>query len=347
MSGMSRRHPSNMTQQEVLERRIALEDVDPLALFGANDCHLRLIEQRLGGTVIVRGNTLILRGDPGEVRALETLFQELLYLLKRNERLLPEDVAMVLDLVALENTPVREEAAEEDLIFVGRQGPIRARTPHQLEYWRKVQAHDVVFAIGPAGTGKTYLAVAMALAALRRNEVSRLILSRPAVEAGESLGFLPGDLQEKVDPYLRPLTDALLEMLGAEKLRGLMERRIIEVIPLAYMRGRTLNNAFLILDEAQNATIGQMKMFLTRLGRNTKAVITGDVTQIDLSNPSESGLVDVQGVLQGIPGIAFVYFDRTDVLRHRLVADIIAAYERGQRRRGTAPGSSASTEEGW
>lgn len=325
-----------MSQSDVLERRIVLEDVDPLALTGANDAHLRLIEQRLGGTVIVRGNTLILRGDLSEVQALETLFQELMYLLRRNARLLPEDVAMVLDLVTLEQLPSRT-AEDEEMIFVGRQGPIRARTPHQREYWCSVQTHDVVFAIGPAGTGKTYLAVAMALAMLRRNEVMRLILSRPAVEAGESLGFLPGDLHEKVDPYLRPLTDALLEMLGAEKLRSLMERRIIEVVPLAYMRGRTLNNAFLILDEAQNATIGQMKMFLTRLGRGTKAVITGDVTQIDLNDPAASGLVDVQTVLRSVPGIAFVYFDRTDVLRHRLVADIIEAYERSQRRQGTPP----------
>lgn len=330
-----------MAPTDILERRIVLEDVDPLALVGANDMHLRLIEQRLGGTVIVRGNTLILRGDLNEVQTLEALFQELVYLLRRNERLLPEDVATVLDVLTLEKSPAR--MAEEEIIFVGRQGPIRARTPHQQEYWRSVQTHDVVFAIGPAGTGKTYLAVAMALAMLRRNEVARLILSRPAVEAGESLGFLPGDLQEKVDPYLRPLTDALLEMLGAEKLRSLMERRIIEVIPLAYMRGRTLNNAFLILDEAQNATIGQMKMFLTRLGRSTKAVVTGDVTQIDLSDPAASGLVDVQTVLRNVPGIAFVYFDRTDVLRHRLVADIIEAYERSQRRHGTPPETPAPT----
>jgi phosphate starvation-inducible PhoH-like protein len=320
-----------MAQQEVLERRISLAEVDPLALFGANDSYLQLIEQRCGGSVIVRGNTLILRGEPGEVQQLEALFQELIYLLRRNGRLLPEDVAMVLDLVAVDNLPaVQEEGG--DVIFFGRQGPIRARTPRQMEYWRKVQTHDIVFAIGPAGTGKTYLAVAMALAALRRNEVARLILSRPAVEAGESLGFLPGDLQEKIDPYLRPLTDALLEMLGAEKLRSLTERRIIEIIPLAYMRGRTLNNAFLILDEAQNTTIGQMKMFLTRLGRNAKAIITGDITQIDLSDPSISGLVDVQAVLRDVPGIAFVYFDRSDVVRHRLVADIIEAYERRRHR---------------
>jgi phosphate starvation-inducible PhoH-like protein len=333
-----------MAQAELLERRIPLVDVDPLALLGANDSYLQLIERRLGGSVIVRGNTVILRGEPSEVQALEALFQELLYLLRRNGRLLPEDVAMAVDLVAVENVPAaRDPAVADDVIFIGRQGPIRARTPRQLEYWHKVQTHDIVFAIGPAGTGKTYLAVAMALAALRRNEVSRLILSRPAVEAGESLGFLPGDLQEKVDPYLRPLTDALLEMLGVDKFRSMTDRRIIEVIPLAYMRGRTLNDAFLILDEAQNTTIGQMKMFLTRLGRNAKAIVTGDITQIDLEDPSVSGLVDVQSVLQGVPGIAFVYFDRRDVVRHRLVADIIEAYERRQQRNsetGQPPGDS-------
>lgn len=339
---MARRALSSMAQHDLLERRIVLEDVDPLALLGANDHHLRLIEQRLGGSVVVRGNTVILRGEPDEVSALEALFQELLYLLRRNGRLSVEDVATVVDVIAVENFPPTR--SDEEIIFLGRQGPIRARTPKQLEYWQKVQTHDVVFAIGPAGTGKTYLAVAMALAALRRNEVSRLILSRPAVEAGESLGFLPGDLQEKVDPYLRPLTDALLEMLGPDKLRSMLERRIIEVIPLAYMRGRTLNNAFLILDEAQNTTIGQMKMFLTRLGRHSKAVVTGDVTQIDLGNPALSGLLDVQTVLQGVPGIAFVYFERCDIVRHPLVASIVEAYERSrQLRRARDAESSAST----
>ncbi len=339
---MARRALSSMAQHDLLERRIVLEDVDPLALLGANDHHLRLIEQRLGGSVVVRGNTVILRGEPDEVSALEALFQELLYLLRRNGRLSVEDVATVVDVIAVENFPPTR--SDEEIIFLGRQGPIRARTPKQLEYWQKVQTHDVVFAIGPAGTGKTYLAVAMALAALRRNEVSRLILSRPAVEAGESLGFLPGDLQEKVDPYLRPLTDALLEMLGPDKLRSMLERRIIEVIPLAYMRGRTLNNAFLILDEAQNTTIGQMKMFLTRLGRHSKAVVTGDVTQIDLGNPALSGLLDVQTVLQGVPGIAFVYFERCDIVRHPLVASIVEAYERSrQLRRARDAEGSAST----
>jgi phosphate starvation-inducible PhoH-like protein len=189
-----------------------------------------------------------------------------------------------------------------------------------------VQVNDIVFAIGPAGTGKTYLAVAMAVANLKNREVSKIVLARPAVEAGESLGFLPGDLKEKVDPYLRPLYDALDDMLPSEKLKTYMERRIIEIVPLAYMRGRTLNNSFLILDEAQNATAMQMKMFLTRLGDNSKAIITGDVTQIDLPAKTTSGLVQIQEVLQNIDGIDFAYFDRNDVVRHRLVKDIIDAY---------------------
>ncbi|MCS7177084.1 MAG: PhoH family protein [Candidatus Kapabacteria bacterium] len=343
---MARRTPSvGMAQQGVCERRIPLLDVDPLALLGTNDSYLQLIEQRLGGSVVVRGNTVILRGEASEVQALELLFQELLYLLRRNGRLSPDDVAMVIDLVTLESCPSAREGVkgEEDVIFVGRQGPVRARTAKQLEYWQKVRTHDIVFAIGPAGTGKTYLAVAMALAALRHGEVARIILSRPAVEAGESLGFLPGDLYEKVDPYLRPLMDALIEMLGADKLRTMMERRTVEVIPLAYMRGRTLSNAFLILDEAQNTTIGQMKMFLTRLGRNSKAIVTGDITQIDLGEPSASGLVDVQAVLKNVPGIAFVYFDRRDVVRHHLVASIIEAYEQRQRQVGGGVAAAASS----
>jgi len=197
-----------------------------------------------------------------------------------------------------------------------------------------MRKHDIVFAIGPAGTGKTYLAVAMAVAALKNRDVTKIVLARPAVEAGENLGFLPGDLREKVDPYLRPLYDALDDMLSAEKLKSYLEKRIIEIVPLAYMRGRTLHNAFVILDEAQNATAMQMKMFLTRLGRNSRAIITGDVTQIDLPQKTTSGLVQIQEVLKEIQGVAFVYFDRNDVVRHRLVKEIIDAYDRYHEQNG-------------
>jgi phosphate starvation-inducible PhoH-like protein len=207
---------------------------------------------------------------------------------------------------------------------------IRPKSAGQKKYVRLVKKNDIVFAVGPAGTGKTYLAVALAVASLKSNEAARIVLTRPAVEAGESLGFLPGDLKEKIDPYLRPLYDALDDMIAPDKLKGYLEKRIIEIAPLAYMRGRTLNNAFVILDEAQNASAMQMKMFLTRLGPNSRAIVTGDVTQIDLPNRAASGLVQIQQVLTGIDGIAFVYLDRNDVVRHRLVKDIIDAYERFQ-----------------
>jgi phosphate starvation-inducible PhoH-like protein len=202
---------------------------------------------------------------------------------------------------------------------------------------KAVRANDIVFAIGPAGTGKTYLAVASAVAALRRHEVGKIVLARPAVEAGESLGFLPGDLREKVDPYLRPLYDALDDMLPADKLKASLERRTIEIVPLAYMRGRTLNNAFIILDEAQNATGMQMKMFLTRMGGNSRAIVTGDITQIDLPSRTVSGLVEIQDVLKGVEGVSFVYLDKADVVRHKLVKDIIAAYERWHEEGRDAP----------
>ncbi|MCX8106036.1 MAG: PhoH family protein, partial [Ignavibacterium album] len=205
---------------------------------------------------------------------------------------------------------------------------VKAKTPGQKKYIQIAQKNDICFAIGPAGTGKTYLAVALAVSALKKGLVKKIILARPAVEAGESLGFLPGDFQEKIDPYLRPLYDALDEMLPTEKLRAYIEKGIVEIVPLAYMRGRTLNNAYVILDEAQNATALQMKMFLTRLGANSKAIITGDITQIDLPSKTKSGLIQAKEILQGISGVGFVYFDKEDVVRHKLVKDIINAYEK-------------------
>lgn len=220
-------------------------------------------------------------------------------------------------------------ASEIDNIILYRKSDfIKPRTATQTEYMKKVQDNDIVFAIGPAGTGKTYLAVAFAVSALKSKQISKIVLSRPAVEAGESLGFLPGDLSEKIDPYLKPLYDALEDMVPFEKLKSYLEKNTIEIVPLAYMRGRTLNNSFVILDEAQNATNVQMKMFLTRLGPNSKAIITGDITQIDLPGKEHSGLVQIQSVLKGIPDIEFVYFNKSDVVRHKLVKDIIDAYER-------------------
>jgi len=258
------------------------------------------------------------------------VFNELQFLLNKNGSLTTNDVNTVLDLV-IDMTPESTAAVKiknggEVAVLFTKNSIIKAKSPTQRDYIDSIQRNDIVFAIGPAGTGKTYLAVAMAVASLKNNEVSKIVLARPAVEAGESLGFLPGDMAAKIDPYLRPLYDALDDMLPSEKLKTYLERRVIEIVPLAYMRGRTLHNAFVILDEAQNATATQMKMFLTRLGHNSKAIITGDVTQIDLPMNATSGLVQIQEVLKEIEGIAFVYFNKDDVVRHRLVREIIDAY---------------------
>jgi phosphate starvation-inducible protein PhoH and related proteins len=320
----------------LVERKMKIEGVDPLALLGLNDSNLQVVENRFDAQVIVRGDTITMRGQPEEVDQLEKIFRELVFLLNRNGNLTTNDVETVIDLVAANGEPalpksVESSVSREDLDFTilyTKNQLIRAKTPGQREYVRQVRKNDIVFAVGPAGTGKTYLAVALAVAALKNNEITKIVLTRPAVEAGESLGFLPGDLKEKIDPYLRPLYDALDDMIPGEKLRGYIEKRVIEVAPLAYMRGRTLNNAFVILDEAQNASAMQMKMFLTRLGPNSRAIITGDVTQIDLPNKQVSGLVQIQDVLKDVEGISFVYFGKDDVVRHRLVKDIVEAYDK-------------------
>jgi len=318
------------------EKKIRITIADTLGLLGINDANLQLVEQRFDAAIVVRGDTITIRGEPAEVEQIERVFKELMFLLTRNGTLTTNDVDTVIDLVTANGEPalprsVASTMSEADLdavILYTKNQIIRAKTPGQREYLRQVRANDIVFAVGPAGTGKTYMAVAFAVANLKNNEITKIVLTRPAVEAGESLGFLPGDLKEKVDPYLRPLYDALDDMIPAEKLRAYIEKRIIEIAPLAYMRGRTLNNAFVILDEAQNASAMQMKMFLTRLGPNSRAIVTGDITQIDLPNRMSSGLVQIQEVLRGIEGIAFVYFDRNDVVRHRLVKDIIDAYDK-------------------
>jgi phosphate starvation-inducible PhoH-like protein len=318
------------------EKKIRITVPDTLGLLGINDANLQLVEQRFESTIVVRGDTITVRGEPAEIEQIERVFKELMFLLTRNGTLTANDVDTVIDLVTANGEPalprsVASTMSEADLdavILYTKNQIIRAKTPGQREYLKQVRNNDIVFAVGPAGTGKTYMAVAFAVASLKNNEITKIVLTRPAVEAGESLGFLPGDLKEKVDPYLRPLYDALDDMLPGEKLRAYLEKRIIEIAPLAYMRGRTLNNAFVILDEAQNASAMQMKMFLTRLGPNSRAIVTGDITQIDLPNRMSSGLVQIQEVLRGIEGIAFVYFDRNDVVRHRLVKDIIDAYDK-------------------
>lgn len=318
---------------ETSERLIEIEDINLGEILGYNDHYLNMIENRFqASTIIIRGNNIILRGSEEELNKIEGVIQEMIYMYNRNGSLSEEDISMVLNFIdAIENANTKiSPGSTQTIIYNGVKSVIKAKTPKQREYFRKVLENDLVFSIGPAGTGKTFLAVAFALAALKKNEVSRIILSRPAVEAGESLGFLPGDLSEKIDPYLRPLMDALQDMLSPEKLKVLKERNIIEINPLAYMRGRTLNNSFVILDEAQNATTTQMKMFLTRLGQGSKAIITGDKSQIDLPKKSQSGLVDAERILRKVEGIDFVYFDHNDVVRHRLVADIIRAYEQAE-----------------
>ena len=315
------------------EKKIQLSGVDAVQLLGYNDANLQIIEDRFESKVSVRGDQITLRGSQAEVVKIEKVFKELIYILNKNGNLTPNDVETVIDLVTVNGSGTEPQAdfsseeAESAILFT-KVGVIKARTPGQKNYVQQVRKNDIVFAIGPAGTGKTYLAVAVAVAALKNRDVTRIVLARPAVEAGESLGYLPGDIREKIDPYLRPLYDALEDMLSAEKLRDYIEKRIVEIVPLAYMRGRTLHNAFVILDEAQNASAIQMKMFLTRLGAHSRAIITGDITQIDLPTSTTSGLVQIQEVLKEIQGVSFVYLDRNDVVRHKLVKEIIDAYDR-------------------
>ncbi|MCL6494416.1 MAG: PhoH family protein [Ignavibacterium sp.] len=311
----------------VVEKKLTLSNVDLASLLGVNDANLNLLEDRFNATITVRGDVVSIKGVIEEVESIEKILKEMIYVLNTSGKLTANDVETILNLT-VEGKEVVSENEFDSIILYTKNDVVKAKTPGQKKYIQIAQKNDICFAIGPAGTGKTYLAVALAVSALKKGLVKKIILARPAVEAGESLGFLPGDFQEKIDPYLRPLYDALDEMLPTEKLRGYIEKGIVEIVPLAYMRGRTLNNAFVILDEAQNATDLQMKMFLTRLGANSKAIITGDITQIDLPSKTKSGLVQAKEILQGISGVGFVYFDKEDVVRHKLVKDIIDAYEK-------------------
>ncbi len=320
---------------EVIERKIRVSPTEAQMLFGPSDQFLQLIEQRFDARIIARGDAILLQGSAQEVSMIERVFSELSFVLSKARTLTRNDVTNVIDIISAGKEVTQNVGELESIVLFTHNQPIRVKTPTQIQYYNAVKKNDIVFAIGPAGTGKTYLAVAMAIAALKNREVTKIILARPAVEAGESLGFLPGDLSQKVDPYLRPLYDAAEEMMTVEKLKSYVERNIVEVVPLAYMRGRTLNNAFVILDEAQNATATQMKMFLTRIGNGSKSVITGDVSQIDLPPKVQSGLVEIQKILKGIEGIEMVYFEKKDVLRHRLVRDIINAYEQYHNEDGT------------
>lgn len=311
-----------------VQHRLSAEGADPLLLAGVNDAHLQELARSCGCRVVLRGDHLLLSGTLADIERAVPVAQHLIDLARAGAPLTADDVARFVD-QPLTGDGVGTAALDERRIVVpGGKKVVLPKTEGQREYLEAISRNDVVVGIGPAGTGKTYLAVAMAVDALFKKRVRRIILARPAVEAGERLGFLPGDLQEKVDPYLRPLYDALEDMMPADRMKRALESRAIEIAPLAYMRGRTLHDAFVILDEAQNATVLQMKMFLTRLGLNSQAVITGDKTQIDLPNRTSSGLIDIERVLKGIDGIAFVYMQPTDVVRHRLVRDIILAYDR-------------------
>ena len=300
--------------------------VSPVSIIGVNDDYLHLIESRFGSRITVRGDQILIAGDKTECEMLTSLFTELVKRAQAGEPMSRRDLIHAIEL--LRNGEYAPKDLREDVLLTFRGKAIRPKTAGQKRYVDAIRTNTITFGIGPAGTGKTYLAVAMAVSAFRAKEVNRIILTRPAVEAGEKLGFLPGDLQSKVDPYLRPLYDALFDMLGTETYQKYVERGNIEIAPLAYMRGRTLDDSFVILDEAQNTTPEQMKMFLTRLGFNSKMVVTGDVTQIDLPDGRKSGLREVIKVLKNVEDIAICQFSEKDVVRHQLVQRIIQAYEK-------------------
>jgi len=311
-----------------MEKVIELKTLEPIALLGVADTHIKLIEAAIPATIIARGETIKIRGENPDVEHIHQILHEMMETLSGKGSLTVRDVQNLIALVTSDNENSNGEIrVPEIVIHYGNKGAIVPKTKGQEAYVKTVQKNDVVFSIGPAGTGKTFLAVALAVAALENHEVDRIILCRPAVEAGESLGFLPGDLKEKVDPYLAPLYDSLRRMLPENKVTKLLEQKTIEVIPLAYMRGRTLDSAYMILDEAQNATVMQMKMFLTRLGIGSQAIVTGDITQIDLQRRTDSGLVQVSNILKNVEGIGFATLDCNDVVRHSLVMKIIQAYD--------------------
>jgi phosphate starvation-inducible PhoH-like protein len=322
--------------------QIDIGHIDPVMLFGERDTNLRRLEEQFRVSSVLRGNTLTLSGPRANVTKAAEVVRELTDRVARGLVVEVRDVDYLSTLLAEEGPQaVADSRPSSELVF--DRCRVQLKSLGQIEYVEAIRTHDVVFGIGPAGTGKTYLAVAMAVQALRNREVERIILTRPAVEAGEKLGFLPGTFEEKIDPYLRPLYDALRDFIAYDKLKRFQELGVLEIAPLAYMRGRTLSKAFVVLDEAQNTTVKQMKMFLTRLGMHSKAVITGDVTQVDLVDPQESGLIQVQGILRGTEGISFVHFKARDVVRHRLVMAILEAFDRYESG-GSEAGESGAAE---
>ena len=304
------------------------------SLFGDLDKNLRLIEDIHGVRLSARGSKVQIEGDEKSVNRVERLFSQLSDMISQGVITHKEDVSSAIRAFSAAPSASLKDIFQETIPVSSRKRQVAAKNESQRKYIEAIKQHDIVFGIGPAGTGKTYLAMAMAVSSLLRREVSRIILVRPAVEAGEKLGFLPGDLYEKINPYLRPLYDALYDMIETERANKLVERGDIEIAPLAFMRGRTLNDSFIILDEAQNTTSEQMKMFLTRLGFNSKTVITGDITQIDLPGGRNSGLIEAQKIIEGIEGIHFIYFTNKDVVRHKLVQQIIKAYEQYEGQHG-------------
>ncbi len=310
-----------------MEKQIILEGIDPLEFYGINNLKINLIKTCFPKIKITaRGNSLYLQGEEKELNHFQNRFNLILDHYYQFNILTEETISQIL--LNEQGSYAGGPEEEPDILAYSISGkPVRARTPNQRGLVEQVRDNDLVFAIGPAGTGKTYTAIALAVKSLKNREIKRIILSRPAVEAGERLGFLPGDLREKIDPYLQPLYDALLDMVPAKKLEEFIKDGTVQIAPLAFMRGRTLNNAFVILDEGQNTTINQLKMFLTRMGLNAKFIITGDITQIDLPDRNQSGLLQALKLLDGIEGIAVVRFDKRDILRHKLVRDIVAAYD--------------------
>lgn len=311
-----------------MDKQIILEGIDPLEFFGINNTKIDLIASFFPKIkIIARGNSLTIQGEDTEIKIFEKKFAFILDHYVQFNILTPDIIREILSsgISALEENGL----ADKDIIVFGNNGkPVRARTPNQRVLLDESMKNDLLFAIGPAGTGKTYTAIALAVRALKNKEIKKIILSRPAVEAGENLGFLPGDLKEKIDPYLQPLYDALQDMIPAKKLEEFVKDGTIQIAPLAFMRGRTLSNAFVILDEAQNTTVNQLKMFLTRMGLNAKFIVTGDVTQIDLPRKSQSGLIHALKILNKIKSISVIEFDKKDIVRHRLVRDIVDAYEK-------------------
>ena len=314
-----------------MDNKIDIRGLDLAMLFGPADSHLRIIEDSFEVKTVIRNDTIKISGDKIKIALAKEIIHEMKQTLGRKGSINLKDVKQLIEIISVDNGQNNE--LPKEVIHYGRKGAIVARSKGQHTYINIVNNNDIVLSVGPAGTGKTYIAVAFAIAALENSEVDRIVLCRPAVEAGESLGFLPGDLKEKVDPYLTPLYDALGDIMPKSKLKKVLSDGTIEIVPLAYMRGRTLNNAFMILDEAQNATPMQMKMFLTRLGVNSKAIIAGDITQVDLPLKTDSGLIQVVKILKGIDGIGFVKLTESDVVRHKLVKDIILAYDKSTRKK--------------